>query len=449
MKLSIPSRVGPLTKIAMPCFVEQLLLVVVNVLSTMIVGQLGKAELSASSMSNQLVNWLQCAYVGLGSGATVVIGRMWGKGDREGAARGFMQSLKLTVLVSITVLILTVVFENAIVSLFFGGAEQAVIDNIHTYFFYCMIGMPATAIANVIGASLRGVGDNKTPLYTTAVLNVVNLVLSFLLIFGVPSLGIPRMGIAGAGIAISSARVVSAVFIIVYIFIKKKPILPGRYELGFHGETVRRVTRVGIPSAVEQIVFQGGFVILQSLLIGFGTVFQAGYQIGANLNNIICAPSMAMGVACTALISQTLGKRDWEGAKEYVKAANFIIYTVFIGISILMFLAAPVFSRMYSSDPEVIAEGTFFARMFALMALPIGVMQSMAGVLRGAGDAKYIAVTNVVGLWLMRVCLVWLLSIWTGNGHLAVVIGCGSDFLWRAISYALRVRKGNWLHIRV
>lgn len=449
MKISIPSRVGPLTKIAMPCFVEQLLLVVVNVLSTMIVGQLGKAELSASSMSNQLVNWLQCAYVGLGSGATVVIGRMWGKGDREGAARGFMQSLKLTVLVSITVLILTVVFENAIVSLFFGGAEQAVIDNIHTYFFYCMIGMPATAIANVIGASLRGIGDNKTPLYTTAVLNVVNLVLSFLLIFGVPSLGIPRMGIAGAGIAISSARVVSAVFIIVYLFIKKKPILPGRYELGFHGETVRRVTRVGIPSAVEQIVFQGGFVILQSLLIGFGTVFQAGYQIGANLNNIICAPSMAMGVACTALISQTLGKRDWEGAKEYVKAANFIIYTVFIGISILMFLAAPVFSRMYSSDPEVIAEGTFFARMFALMALPIGVMQSMAGVLRGAGDAKYIAVTNVVGLWLMRVCLVWLLSIWTGNGHLAVVIGCGSDFLWRAISYALRVRKGNWLHIRV
>lgn len=449
MKISIPSRVGPLTKIAMPCFVEQLLLVVVNVLSTMIVGQLGKAELSASSMSNQLVNWLQCAYVGLGSGATVVIGRMWGKGDREGAARGFMQSLKLTVLVSITVLILTVVFENTIVSLFFGGAEQAVIDNIHTYFFYCMIGMPATAIANVIGASLRGVGDNKTPLYTTAVLNVVNLVLSFLLIFGVPALGIPRMGIAGAGIAISSARVVSAIFIIVYIFIKKKPILPGRYELGFHGETVRRVTRVGIPSAVEQIVFQGGFVILQSLLIGFGTVFQAGYQIGANLNNIICAPSMAMGVACTALISQTLGKRDWEGAKEYVKAANFIIYTVFIGISILMFLAAPVFSRMYSSDPEVIAEGTFFARMFALMALPIGVMQSMAGVLRGAGDAKYIAVTNVVGLWLMRVCLVWLLSIWTGNGHLAVVIGCGSDFLWRAISYALRVRKGNWLHIRV
>ena len=449
MKISIPSRVGPLTKIAMPCFVEQLLLVVVNVLSTMIVGQLGKAELSASSMSNQLVNWLQCAYVGLGSGATVVIGRMWGKGDREGAARGFMQSLKLTVLVSITVLILTVVFENAIVSLFFGGAEQAVIDNIHTYFFYCMIGMPATAIANVIGASLRGVGDNKTPLYTTAVLNVVNLVLSFLLIFGVPALGIPRMGIAGAGIAISSARVVSAVFIIVYIFIKKKPILPGRYELGFHGETVRRVTRVGIPSAVEQIVFQGGFVILQSLLIGFGTVFQAGYQIGANLNNIICAPSMAMGVACTALISQTLGKRDWEGAKEYVKAANFIIYTVFIGISILMFLAAPMFSRMYSSDPEVIAEGTFFARMFALMALPIGVMQSMAGVLRGAGDAKYIAVTNVVGLWLMRVCLVWLLSIWIGNGHLAVVIGCGSDFLWRAISYALRVRKGNWLHIRV
>lgn len=88
MKLSIPPRVGALTKIAMPCFVEQLLLVVVNVLSTMIVGQLGKAELSASSMSNQLVNWLQCAYVGLGAGATVVIGAHVGnRRQRRGGAR--------------------------------------------------------------------------------------------------------------------------------------------------------------------------------------------------------------------------------------------------------------------------------------------------------------------------------------------------------------------------
>lgn len=449
MKLSCPPRVGQLTKIAMPCFMEQLLLVIVNVLSTMIVGQLGKAELSASSMSNQLVNWLQCAYVGLSAGATVVIGRMWGNGDREGVSRGFLQSLKLVVAVSLGVLLLTVVFEGTIVNLFFGGAEQAVLDNIHTYFFYCMIGMPATAVANVIGASLRGIGDNKTPLYTTAVLNVVNLALSFLLIFGVPALGIPRMGIAGAGIAISSARVVSAVFIVVYIVIKKKPILPRRYTFGFEAETIRRITRVGVPSAVEQLVFQGGFVILQTLLIGFGTVFQAGYQIGANLNNILGAPSMAMGVACTALISQTLGKKDWEGAKEYVKAANFIIYTVFIGISIAMFFAAPYFATMYSSDPAVIQEGAFFARMFALMALPIGLMQAMSGILRGAGDAKYIAVTNVVGLWGMRVFGVWLLSAWTGNGYIAVVVGCGSDFLWRSISYALRVRKGNWLHIRV
>ena len=262
MKISIPSRVGPLTKIAMPCFVEQLLLVVVNVLSTMIVGQLGKAELSASSMSNQLVNWLQCAYVGLGSGATVVIGRMWGKGDREGAARGFMQSLKLTVLVSITVLILTVVFENAIVSLFFGGAEQAVIDNIHTYFFYCMIGMPATAIANVIGASLRGVGDNKTPLYTTAVLNVVNLVLSFLLIFGVPALGIPRMGIAGAAIATVAGQIVAA-FVVMKRGFRRSP------AKRLYPKLAGEIFRLGLPNILMQSAYTFYIFGLNLILSGF------------------------------------------------------------------------------------------------------------------------------------------------------------------------------------
>ncbi len=441
--------VGEVLRLAMPCFLEQLLLVVVNVVSSMIVGQLGKAELSASAMSNGLINWLQCAYTGLASGATVVIARMWGNGDKKGIKEASFQAFKLNTIVSVVVLLFSVIFKSQIIGFLYGSAQKDVLECMNIYYMYSMFGLPFTAISCTVGANLRGIGDNKTPLYSTAVLNVVNLILSIILIFGVKSLKIPKMGIAGAGIAITTARFACAVFIIMYVFTRKKEILPEKYTYGFNKKIIKRIMNIGIPSTLEALVFQGGFVILAILIIRFGTTFQAGYQIGSNLNNILGAPSLAMGVAMTALISKTLGEGDTYKAKYLVRAANIIIYTAFIAISICMYFAAPLFVNLYTHDAGVLSNGIFFARMFALMAIPIGIMQSMSGVLRGAGDAKYVAITNVIGLWVMRVFGILIISEITNNGYLAIIIGCGADFIWRAAGYTIRVYKGKWMQIKV
>lgn len=449
MKIACPPRVGELIKIALPCFAEQILLVIAGIVSTSIVGQLGKYELTAATMSNSFVNWLQCAYTGLSTGATVVVARMWGSGDREGTQKAFLQAVKMVVVVSLCVLLLTIVFKNAIIKLFCSGAEPEVIENIHIYFTYCMLGMPATAIANMICASLRGIGDNKTALYTTTCVNVFNLLFSFMFVFGVEPLGIPRMGVMGAGIAIVIARYLTMVLTIIYIFISKKPVLPKKYIFGFDWAVLKRVTNIGTPTAMEQFIFNGGFVILQTLLIGFGTLFQAGYQIGANFNGIGTATSNAMSVAIMSLISRALGKNDWELAKQYVAATKFIIWTAFSAICVIMLAISPLMANVYSNDPQVVEQGTYFCMMFSVMIIPVGYFQAMSGVLRGAGDAKYVAFTSIFALWFMRIFGVWLLARLTNNGYIAVTVGVGLDFVTRAVLYHFRVKKGNWLHIRV
>ena len=444
-----PKRTRELLKYAAPCMAEQFMLVLVGIVSTAIIGHLGKAELTASSMSTTLVNWLQCIYTGLATGATVLIGRFWGNNEKENVRRTFFQAILLTTSISLIVLSLLLVFQNQLIELFFGTADEEVNKNLHIYFGLCMIGMPATAATSAITASLRGIGDNKSAFFSTAALNVLNIILSYSLIYGIGVLGIKPMGIRGAAIAIFTARYLTLLITFTYIIVLKKPILPSLKHLSLDSGIVKRLVTVSIPSAVEAFVFQGGFFMLQTILLGFGTVLQAGYQIGNQVNGINNAPSIALGVAMTSTISQQLGKRDYKAALEYVDAAKYVVKIGFTAMFIIMLALSPWQAYLYTSDPAVIKSATFFIALFAFCVIPVGYMQTLAGVLRGAGDVKYVTVSAVLGLWLFRICTVIVVSRLTNSGYIGVASGVPADFFVRAIMYHFRIKKGNWLRIRV
>ena len=156
MKRNAPVKTAELIKIAIPCLIEQFLLVVAGIISTAIVGKLGKAELTAATMCANLVGWLQCMYVGLSVGSTIVVGRIWGAGDKDGVKDVFDQSLKLNIMISVTIMIILLVLKKQIIGLFFGGAEQSVLDNMYLYMPYCMASMPATAFTTIVGSAQQG-----------------------------------------------------------------------------------------------------------------------------------------------------------------------------------------------------------------------------------------------------------------------------------------------------
>lgn len=449
MKKICPPRVGEVMKAAVPCFVEQALNVLSSVLITMIIGHLGAYEMTATAMANTMFNWLQCTFTGFSVGATVIIGRMYGKNDEEGIKKVAFQAIKLIMLIGIAVAAITILFREPIVMLFYGSAEKKVIDNLLIYLFLILLGMPAIAGNNSMNACLRGIGDNRTPMLVSVLLNIISLSLGFILIYGFAPLNIPEFGIFGAGIAATVSRYVGLIFEAVFILIKRKNLIPKKYTLGFDADIFKRIMNIGIPSAVEQFVFNGGFVILTMLLVGFGTIFQAGYQIGSNISNILQTISVALNVAIVAFISRSLGAKNWEAAREYVRAARFIVCTVVVTYACLAAVAAPWLAAMFSNEQDVISEGTFFAVVYAVLQIPIAYMQAMTGVLKGAGDAKYIMVTNIGALWIFRIFGVWAISQFCGDGHIVFVIGMSLDFVLRAVAYDIRVRKEKWLHIRV
>ena len=189
--------------------------------------------------------------------------------------------------------------------------------------------------------------------------------------------------------------------------------------------------------------------MLQTILLGFGTVLQAGYQIGNQVNGINNAPALALGVAMTSTISQQLGKRDYKAALEYVDAAKYVVKIGFTAMFIIMLALSPWQAYLYTSDPAVIKSSTFFIALFAFCVIPVGYMQTLAGVLRGAGDVKYVTVSAVFGLWIFRICTVIVVSRLTNSGYIGVASGVPADFFVRAIMYHFRIKKGNWLRIRI
>ena len=449
MKLNVPYKTKEMMQIGMPCFIEQALVVVAGIISTAIVGNLGRNELTAVTMSTTLITWINCTFTGISVGATILVGRMWGAGEKDRVRDVFDQTLKLNLAISILFMTIGLLFQKQIIGLFYGGAEQAVLDAMYVYMPFCLIRMPCPAITTAFGSVQRGAGDNVTSLVGSTALNVSNLIVSPILIYGIEPLGIPGYGLYGAGVAQVIIWIIPVICQFIYVTVTKKSVLPKKFNLKLDKELIVRLVRVAIPTGLDQFLFQGGFVLLQSVLVSFGTIFQAGYQIAANLNGIITTPSTVIAIASTTMIAQSLGANDHEGALETVKANKFFIYTIFSVIGILFFLFAPLLVRIYTDDAEVLKEAIFFVRVLAVESVLVGYMQAMAGILKGAGDVRYIAVTNLVALWIGRLFVVWLLALTTGDGHIAMVVGLTLDFGTRAVMFGRKVKKGNWLYLKV
>lgn len=444
MTLKPPKRTGILIQQALPIFLQQLLAILVGVISTMIVGRLGKDELTAASMSNTVVQWLQCVYTGISTGSTIVVARLWGAGNKESTRNIFLSSVYANLALSLLILSVAVLFQEQILHLLFAGATESVMANMRIYFRLVMISMPAMAVSGVIGACMRGIGDNKGMLYISILMNILNLTLSYAFIWGFAPLKIPAMGIYGAGIATCFARYVSLGVYLVYLCIYGKEILPGSLKIHLREGMFGKVLKIGVPSGIEHFLWNSGFVILQSMLIGFGTAFQAGYQIGSNFNGLLTVPSTTMEIALAAIVGQILGRGDTKAAKETVRAARYLYVVIFSVIVTLGLLLAKPIAGLYTTDPETLPEAVYFIRIFTIFAVAIGYSGNMIGFLRGAGETKYLLISNATGLWAGRLLVTWILLHWL-DPHIALAAGLCADFFGRAISNHIRVQQGKWL----
>lgn len=212
---------------------------------------------------------------------------------------------------------------------------------------------------------------------------------------------------------------------------------------------IARIFRVGLPAFIEQLVMQGGFLVMQVLIISLGIVQSASFQVGVNVNSLAFMPIFGLAIASTTIVGQTLGKGDHRLAGIFAFEANLLAIGLISVLGCLIYIFSHSLVAIYSVDPAVVETSASVIRIFALVCPFLGMMNVSAGILRAAGDIVFVTVTALIGLWLFRIGLAWALTHFFGFDIYGVLVGVVMDFVVRASMYGFRVRAGRWRYLKV
>lgn len=449
-KVSLRSEI---LELAWPSITEQMLIMMVGMISTIFVGHISTAAIASVGMINSLVFFFQAIFAGLSTGSTVIVARLIGEDNEDEAHLAVMQSLIMCIFIFICFTLFGYIFAVPLIKAFFGEVTQEVFDLGLLYYKIVLLGMPFVIIDIVLGGALRGAGDTRTPMYITATINIISLILNSIFVFGIHINGhtfIPAYGVKGSAMSVTIARVIGG-FIQLYVlyFGKRKISLSVNDKIRLDFNMMMRIIRVGIPASLEQLIMQGGFLIMQVIVSTMGTASIAVYQIGMNANSLAFMPIFGFQLAATSLVGRSLGAGRIKLAETYGKLTNNIAIKVITVIGILMFIFAKQLAQLYSTDPNVIRMGSVVIRIFAAIEPMLAIMNVISGVLRAAGDLLYIVLTAFVGLWLFRVAVGYTLGKIFRMGVYGIWIGICFDFVVRSLMYSHRFKVGKWKYMRV
>ena len=382
---------------------------------------------------------------GLAAGATALVARAIGAGDRNAADRATAFSIALSLALAVPLAVLTFFLDAPLLALL--GADPTTVEQGGLVLRALAFGIPGNLLMAVATGALTGAGDTRPGLVIGIGVNVVNLVLDYALIFG--ELGLPEMGLAGAAIATSVSFSLGGFAFLLLLWRGRRPVAlgAGGFEGGW-GES-RRLMRVGGPAALEQLILSLGFTAYLILILRFGADALAAHQIGLRVQAFAFMPGFGFAAAAAALVGQGLGRGDAREAEDEGWNAIWLGLLVMMALSLPLYLAAEPLARLFTTDAEALALGELWIRAIVLAMPAIALHFGAAGALRGAGDTRWPLFVSFAGLWLVRLPLAWLIGVELGYGMIGVWAAYIVEYYARAIVTTWRYARGAWKTMRV
>lgn len=438
-------------QLTLPILAEQVFVMSMGTINTMMAGHIGKEAVSAIGMVDSL-NFIFIAFFSaLAVGGTVVVAQYVGQGNIKKANAAMKQALYSGFLLSFIVTLITWIFRSPIISLLFGSADPLVIRNTNIYLGITLLTYPLISIDLVANGILRGAGDTKTPMMITIFMNFINILLSYLFIYGINihnqhfNLILPGMGIKGAALGIALARTVGAIVIFIVLLRGSRIIkLNKLLKFKLDKELLKPIFGVGIPASLESLLFNSGKLITQIYIVSMGTVAIASNAISNSIAGMINIPGNALSIAATAIVGQLMGRRK---LKEAESSLRYLVIFSSISLGIIGLLSVPfakTICSLYSPNTDIINLSARVIRVNAIFVLFWPLSFVLPAGLKGAGDAKYTLVTTIIGMWAFRITLGYLLGIPLKLGLVGVWLGMYIDWLVRGALYFVRLQSGKW-----
>lgn len=433
-------------KLAIPIMVEQTFVMLLGVCNTMMAGHIGAQAVSAIGMVDSINMLFISFFAALSVGATVVVAQQIGQEQPKKANETAKQAIVSGFIVSAVITLLLWIFRVPLINFLYGSAEELVKANAKLYIEFTLLTYPFIAIEQIANGILRGAGDTKTPMYISIFMNLINIILGYILIYGVQSLYIPSLGIMGAAVAIAIARMIGAILIMIILFrgskiIKIKNIFPFKFDMKIQ----KNIFNIGIPAGMEQVIFNTGKLIVQVFIVTMGTASIAANAIGMSISQIINVPGNALCLAATTLVGQYVGRNDIKGAKSTLIYLVKFTTVCLVTIGIIFVPIAEWVASLYTNVPEVIRLTGLLIKSNSIALLAWAISFVLSSGLKGAGDTRYTMMTAFIGMWIFRIGLGYIIGIVFKVGILGIWIAMYVDWIVRGTLYLLRLRGTKWI----
>ena len=432
--------------LAWPTMLEQAMNTAVQYVDAAMVGRLGAMATAAVGVTTT-INWMIGSTVSaLGVGFLSFIARAYGAGDRQRAARVSSQAVLAVLVSGLLCTVLPLALHRQVPRWMQAGED--IRDTAGRYFFILYTPMLLRAASIIFGTALRASGDTKTPMRVGVMMNVINVVLNYLLIY--PTHQVWGVTVPGAGWGVEGAAIASAVSyaaggIGITLALWRHPVIsPKGQKLRPDWEILKPCLKVALPSTLQRFGTSFGYVAFAAMINALGTVPLAAHSIANTVESAFYVPGYGMQTAAATLTGNALGAKDKNRMRDLSQMLLILEIGMMVISGTLLFIFAPGMMRLFTADAAVIALGAKVLRMVAVSEPFYGVAIILEGMLQGVGDTVTPFFFNILGMWGVRILGTFLCTRVFHFGLIGAWSCMIAHNLLLFLLLTLHFRRGKW-----
>ncbi len=434
-----------LRNLIFPLFVEQFLLMFVGIADTFVVSFSGEADVSGVSLVTSFNTVLIFLFTALSSGGAVIISQYIGSDNKRSASRSAGQLLMISAVISTIITILILSFHTQLLKLLFGKIEDDVMAACDTYLIITTVSLPALAVYDAGAALCRSIGKTNVTMYISIAANVINVVGNCIGVFAL------KLGAAGVAYPSLISRIISAVAVTIFCFIKKNKI---QYKPGdifaWDKDLLKKIMKIALPNGAENGVHQLVKVALSSMVALFGTYQIAANGVAQSIWSLASIMGLAMAPVYTTVIGQCMGARDVNAANFYFKKLNKITFVLSILWNGFIFAVTPLIVHFSAISPEaksLVIKLVLINNIFNGIAYPFA--GPLGNGLRAAGDVKFTMIWSISLTIGARLLFSAIFGMWMHMGVIGVAIGMSIDLVIRGAIFIWLQKSQKWTKFRL
>ncbi len=432
---------GDIFSMLLPLILDQFFVFVIIMLTTAMISSSSQDSVSAVSLVTPLYMMFFAIFNSIAAGGTVVVAQYKGRGNTEKMRASAGQVMLATTLSAAFLCIILIIFANPLVHTLFASADPIIKEKAVTYLIGVSLSLIFHSFYMGAFAVFRGLGETKTCLHLTIIINLIHLFASLIFI------NVLHLDIVGTILSLILARIIGG-SIAVYLLMRSKNVFRVYVKNIFHIDLsiLKSIFKIGIPLALEQLFFNGGGMLVQTYIVQLGTISVAANAIASSAFNILYAAGLGVSTLSITIIGQCIGSGDKALAKRYGSKMIWLGTFIIVLFLIILLPFMPLILKLYHAPADTLS---LIYQIIIIAVVPMPFFWSMSNimpcVLRSAGDANFSSLISLITMWLIRVVLGYLFAIPLGLGVQGVWICMGGEWAVRTVIFYLRYRSDVWL----